>query len=70
MVTDKALFVRAYSKPSRCLSRDGMMTGEAAALGRDVLAAFDPAIADVQIDLRATYDNRSVQNYAAKAAQS
>lgn len=69
MVTDKALFVRAYSKLSRCLSRDGMMTQESAVLVRAVLAAFDPAIADAQIDLNATYDNRFVQTYAAKAAQ-
>jgi NitT/TauT family transport system substrate-binding protein len=46
-----------------------MMTRESAVLVRAVLAAFDPAIADAQIDLNATYDNRFVQNYAVKAGQ-
>ncbi|OWJ68756.1 ABC transporter substrate-binding protein [Inquilinus limosus] len=69
MVTDKALFARAYSKLRRCLSRDGMMTEDSAVLVRAVLAAFDPAIADAKIDLSATYDNRFVQDYAVKAGQ-
>ena len=53
----------------RCLSHDGMMVAQSAALVRDVLAAFDPTIADAKIDLDATCDNRFVQTYAAKAGR-
>ena len=66
MVNDKALFVRAYGKLQRCLSRDGVLTEAAARTVRDVLAAFDPAIAAARIDLGATYDNSFVEKAAAR----
>jgi NitT/TauT family transport system substrate-binding protein len=60
-LADKDVFVKAYANMRACLSHDGTMTDEAARTVRDVLAAFDPAIAAAKIDLAATYDNRFVQ---------
>jgi len=60
-MADADVFVKAYSNMRRCLSRDGLMTDEAARTVRDVLGAFDPAIAAAKIDLGATYDNSFVQ---------
>ena len=66
MVNDKALFVRAYGKLQRCLSRDGVLTEAAVRTVHDVLAAFDPAIAAARIDLGATYDNSFVEKATAR----
>jgi NitT/TauT family transport system substrate-binding protein len=60
-LADKEVFAKAYTNMRACLSRDGVMTDEAAKTVRNVLAAFDPAIAAARIDLDATYDNRFVQ---------
>ncbi|MCW2241419.1 ABC transporter substrate-binding protein [Azospirillum canadense] len=68
-VSDKALFVKAYSKLGRCLSTDGVMTLDAAKRVFDVLAAFDPNVASAKIDLSATFDNRFVQAVAQKVAK-
>ncbi|MBU6488694.1 MAG: ABC transporter substrate-binding protein [Burkholderiales bacterium] len=61
-LADKDVFARAYANMQRCISRDGLMTDAAAHTVRDVLAAFDPEIAKASIDLKATYDNRFVEN--------
>jgi NitT/TauT family transport system substrate-binding protein len=63
-LADKEVFAKAYTNMRACLSRDGVMTDEAAQTVRNVLAAFDPAIAAARIDLDATYDNRYVQQAA------
>jgi NitT/TauT family transport system substrate-binding protein len=60
-LADEDVFIKAYSNMRACLSHDGVMTDEAARTVRNVLAAFDPGIAEANIDLAATYDNRFVQ---------
>ncbi|ARP82606.1 myristoyl transferase [Bordetella genomosp. 8] len=60
-LADKEVFAQAYTNMRACLSQDGVMTDEAARTVRNVLAAFDPAIASARIDLDATYTNRFVQ---------
>lgn len=60
-LADKGVFAQAFTNMRACLSHDGIMTDEAARTVRNVLAAFDPAIAAARIDLDATYTNRFVQ---------
>ncbi|WP_443103644.1 ABC transporter substrate-binding protein [Bordetella sp. H567] len=60
-LADKEIFAQAFTNMRACLSSDGVMTDEAAQTVRNVLAAFDPAIAAANIDLDATYTNRYVQ---------
>ncbi|MFM0516038.1 MULTISPECIES: ABC transporter substrate-binding protein [Caballeronia] len=61
-LADKDVFARAYGNMRSCISRDGLMTDAAAHTVHDVLAAFDPDIGKASIDLKATYDNRFVEN--------
>jgi NitT/TauT family transport system substrate-binding protein len=61
VLSDRALFTRAYANLRRCLSENGVMTEKAAKTVYDVLTAFEPAIADAHVDLAATYDNRFVE---------
>ncbi|SAL53537.1 transport protein [Caballeronia cordobensis] len=61
-LAEKDVFAKAYGNMRSCISRDGLMTDAAAHTVRDVLAAFDPEIGKASIDLKATYDNRFVEN--------
>nr|WP_062608449.1 ABC transporter substrate-binding protein [Caballeronia calidae] len=61
-LAEKDVFARAYANMQKCISRDGLMTDAAAHTVHDVLAAFDPEIGKASIDLKATYDNRFVEN--------
>lgn len=61
-LAEKDVFARAYGNMQKCISRDGLMTDAAAHTVHDVLAAFDPEIGKASIDLKATYDNRFVEN--------
>ncbi|WP_250517165.1 ABC transporter substrate-binding protein [Caballeronia sp. INDeC2] len=61
-LAEKDVFARAYANMRSCISRDGLMTDAAAHTVHDVLAAFDPDIGKASIDLKATYDNRFVEN--------
>lgn len=61
-LADKDVFARAYANMHNCISRDGLMTDAAAHTVHDVLAAFDPGVGKASIDLKATYDNRFVEN--------
>jgi NitT/TauT family transport system substrate-binding protein len=61
-LADKDVFAQAYGNMRSCISRDGLMTDAAAHTVHDVLAAFDPDIGKASIDLKATYDNRFVEN--------
>ncbi|SAL76790.1 transport protein [Caballeronia arvi] len=61
-LAEKAVFARAYGNMRSCISRDGLMTDAAAHTVLDVLTAFDPDIGKAGIDLKATYDNRFVEN--------
>nr|WP_309904667.1 ABC transporter substrate-binding protein [Caballeronia sp. LZ035] len=61
-LADKEVFAQAYANMQSCISRDGLMTDAAARTVHDVLTAFDPDIGRAPIDLKATYDNRFVEN--------
>ncbi len=56
-VKDNALFVKAFSNMRHCISTNAVLEPSAAQTVRNVLAAFDPAIANSNIDLSKTYDN-------------
>lgn len=66
VVTDKALFARAYSNLRGCLSTNGAMTLPAAETVRRVLGAFDPSVVTASVNLADTYDNSFVERAAAK----
>ena len=57
---------RGISNSRRCIAQNGEITPKGAQTVREVLAAFDPAVASAKIDLASTYDNRFVK----KAAES
>ena len=61
---NKALYAQAFENSRHCLSQDGQISAQGAQTVRDVLAAFDPAVASANIDLATTYDN----SFAKKAA--
>lgn len=61
-LADKEVFAHAYANMRSCISSDGLMTDAAARTVHDVLAAFEPGIAQAHIDLKATYDNHFVEN--------
>ncbi|MDR5833926.1 ABC transporter substrate-binding protein [Caballeronia sp. LZ034LL] len=61
-LAEKDVFARAYANMQSCISRDGLMTDAAARTVHDVLTAFDPDLGHAPIDLKATYDNRFVEN--------
>lgn len=61
-LAEKDVFARAYANMQSCISRDGLMTDAAARTVHDVLTAFDPGVGPASIDLKATYDNRFVEN--------
>ena len=63
---NKALYAEAFTNSRRCIAQNGEITAKGAQTVREVLAAFDPAVASAKIDLASTYDNRFVK----KAAES
>lgn len=65
VVNDKTLYGKAFENSRRCISQTGVLSDEGAKTVRDVLAAFDPAVASAKIDLANTYDN----SFAEKAAE-
>jgi NitT/TauT family transport system substrate-binding protein len=64
LVDNKELYAKAFENSRRCISQDGQISAQGAQTVRDVLAAFDPAVASAKIDLATTYDNRFVKNAA------
>ncbi|MDR5800011.1 ABC transporter substrate-binding protein [Caballeronia sp. LZ001] len=57
---NKALYAEAFTNSRRCIAQNGEITPKGAQTVREVLAAFDPAVASAKIDLASTYDNRFV----------
>lgn len=67
LVDNKELYAKAFENSRRCIAENGEITAQGAQTVRDVLAAFDPAVASADIDLAATYDNRFVRKAAEMA---
>ena len=63
-VDDPKLYAKAVESSRRCISKTGMITPEGAQTVKDVLAAFLPAVANV--DTKPTYDNSFVEKAAQK----
>lgn len=63
---DRALYLATFSKVREALSPDGLFPEDGPKTALKTLQAFEPALADKQIDLSKTFTNELVKNAHAK----